>query len=98
MSDFVVVPNTFSGWDVMHGEDPIAVSNHSDQRSAMAAARIFLAEEHHPGAVRLDTEHPHGIDDPSTGVRSAFIFLFALLTMAALVLVVFSLASAASGL
>ncbi len=73
MSDFVVVPNTFSGWDVMHGEDPIAVSNHSDQRSAMAAARIFLAEEHHPGAVRLDTEHPHGIDDPSTGVRSAFI-------------------------
>jgi uncharacterized protein DUF2188 len=98
MSDFVVVPNTFSGWDVMHGEDPIAVSNHSDQRSAMAAARIFLAEEHHPGAVRLDTEHSHGIDDPSTGVRSAFIFLFALLTMAALVLVVFSLASAASGL
>ncbi|MGA8744335.1 MAG: hypothetical protein WB507_00530 [Solirubrobacterales bacterium] len=98
MTDFVVVPNTFSGWDVMHGEDPIAMSNHPDQRSAMAAARIFLAEEHQRGTVRLDTVHPHGIDDPATGVRSAFIFLFALLLSAALILVAFSLASAASGL
>jgi hypothetical protein len=61
-------------------------------------ARIFLAGGHHPGTVRLDPEHPHGIDDPSSGVRSAFFFLFGLLSTAALVLVVFSLASAASGL
>ena len=98
MADFVVVPNTLSGWDVMHGEDPIAVSNHRDQRSAMAAARIFLEEEHHPGTVRLDPEHPHGIDDPSTGVLRIFFFLVGLLMTAAVILVVFSLASAASGL
>ena len=73
MADFVVVPNTFSGWDVMHGEDPIAVSNHPDQRSAMAAARIFLAEEHHPGAfasilsIRTEsTTRPPGSAAPSS--------------------------------
>jgi hypothetical protein len=98
MSDFVVVPNTFSGWDVMHGEDPVGVSNHADQRSAIAAARIFLAEDHDRGTVRLDREHPHGIDDPSTGVLGVFFFLAALLTLAVLILVVTSLASAASGL
>jgi hypothetical protein len=64
----------------------------------MAAVRIFLAEEDRRGTVRLDTLHPHRIDDPSTGVPSAFIFLFALLMSAALVLVGFSRASAASGL
>lgn len=98
MADFVVVPNTLSGWDVMHGEDPIAVSNHRDQRSAIAAAQIFLAEEHHAGAVRLDPDHPHGIDDPSAGVRGAFLFLVGLLITAILILAVFSLASAATGL
>ncbi len=98
MSDFVVVPNTFSGWDVMHADDPVGVSNHPNQQSAMAAARIFLAEEHDSGTVRLDRQHPHGIDDPSTGVRGVFFFLAGLFALAVLILVLTSLASAASGL
>jgi hypothetical protein len=98
MADFVVVPNVLSGWDVMRGDDPIAVSNHADRESAMAAARIFLAEEHHPGAIRLDTDHPHGLDDTSSGLRGAFLMLIGLLLAAVLIIVVSSLASAASGL
>ncbi len=82
----------------MRAGDPIAVSNHLDRKSALPAARIFLSECHDGGAVRLDTEHVHGIDDTAAGMRKAFIALFALFAAAVSVLIVTSLASAASGL
>ncbi len=98
MSDFVVVPNRVSGWDVMHDGDPVAVSNHSDPSSAVVAAKRFLAEDGKAGAVRMDTSRSHGIDDTSAGMRSTFFVLAGLFAVAVLVLVITSLASAASGL
>jgi hypothetical protein len=97
MAELIVLPNELDGWDVIRGDDPQALTNHPDKRSAVEAARL-RADEEGGAEVVVREDEVHGIDDTRRGVRTYMFALAGLLAAVALIIVVTSLLANATGI
>jgi hypothetical protein len=93
--EFEIVPDEVDGWDVMKRGETEALSNHPTRETAEAAARL-RGEEEQADEVRVTVKEQavHHVDDESTGMRTAFVALAALLLFIALLIAVISLIGA----
>lgn len=96
MTDFKVVRNEFGGWDVIREGENSSLSNHATREGAVAAARLWAAEEG-GGEVRIDESGVHSVEDESGGTKTVFLILIGLLLLAVTVLIVISLIGALTG-
>jgi len=87
VSNLVVVPSEVAGWDVVREDDPQALTNHPSKETAIAAARLRVAEEGE-GEVVVDETHVHPLDDTSRGMRTYFLLLLGLLAAALVIIAV----------
>ena len=95
MSNLVVVPNELTGWDVIHEDDPHALTNHPDKRTALEAARLRADEE---GVdVEVHEDEVHGLDDASRGVKTYVIALLGLLAAVTIIIVITSFLASWTG-
>ena len=95
MADLKVIKNEIDGWDVVRADEGVALSNHPTRESAEKAAEMRAAEdsvsEESEGDVIVDTEHTHGIDDESRGVKAYFFSVGGLLAVITVIAVTVAL-------
>ena len=74
-----VRPNEVEGWDILHEDDPDAVTNVATREQALRAAELIAQEEGHAGSVVVRDE-PHELSDVRRGVTFYVVALLSLLT------------------
>ena len=91
MPNLIVEPSEVDGWDVLHEDDPQAMTNTPTKESAIEAARTILADEGGDGEVIVREGEVHHLDDTSRGVKTYVIALLGLLLAVIVIIVVTSL-------
>jgi hypothetical protein len=91
-STFEVRPNEVEGWDILHEDDPDAITNVATKEEAIKAAEL-LAAEAGDGAKVVVREEPHELSDVGRGVKTYVIGLFLLLAVITIIIVVTALIS-----
>ncbi len=91
---FEVRPNEVGGWDILHEDDPDAITNVATKEDAVKAAEL-LAQEAGDGAKVVVREEPHELSDTGRGVKVYVIGLFLLLALITIIIVVTALVSSA---
>jgi hypothetical protein len=86
-----VRPNEVEGWDVLHDDDPDAITNVATKEGAVQAAEVLAGETGETEVVVRD--EPHELSDTGRGVRFYVVALFALLTAIAILIVATALLS-----
>jgi len=97
VANLIVVRNEIDGWDVVREDDPQALSNHPDKRTAIAAAELRIKEEGE-GRVEVHEQESHGVDDSTRGMKAYFLILLGLLLVAGIVIVITSLLASWTGI
>ena len=82
-----VRPSEFAGWDILHDDDPDAITNVATKEQAVEAAEVIASEE--GGADVVVREELHGLSDTARGVRFYVVGLLSLLT-AIVILIAFT--------
>src|SRR5436190_15557316 len=82
-----VRPNEVEGWDILHEDDPDAVTNVATREQALRAAEL-IAHEEGDGSVIVRDE-PHELSDVGRGVKFYVVALLTLL-FAIVVLIAFT--------
>jgi len=91
VSNLLVVRNEVDGWDILHEDDPQALTNTPTKESAVAAAEKILADEGSEGQVIVHEDEVHELDDTSRGVRTYLLALLGLLAVIIVIIVITSL-------
>jgi hypothetical protein len=78
-----VRPNEVAGWDILHDDDPDAITNVATREEAVKAAEL-LAEEAGGSDVVVRNE-PHELSDTGRGVK---LYVFGVLTVLALAILI----------
>ena len=86
-----VRPNEVEGWDVLHDDDPDAITNVATREGAVRAAEVLAGETGETEVVVRD--EPHELSDTGRGVRFYVVALFGLLAAIAVLIVVTALLS-----
>ena len=86
-----VRPNEAGGWDILHEDDPDAITNVATKEEALAAAELLAAEGE--GARVVVSDKPHELSDTARGVKTYVIGLLVLLAAIAIIIVVTALVS-----
>ena len=89
---FEVRPNEVAGWDILHEDDPDAITNVASKEEAVKAAEL-LAAEAGDGAKVTVRDDPHEISDTGRGVKVYVFGLFVLLALITIIIVVTALIS-----
>jgi hypothetical protein len=89
---FEVRPNEVEGWDILHEDDPDAITNVATKEEAVKAAEL-LATEAGDGAKVVVRDEPHELSDTGRGVKTYVIGLFLLLGVIMIIIVVTALVS-----
>lgn len=89
---FEVRPNEVGGWDILHENDPDAITNVATKEEAVKAAEL-LAHEAGDGAKVVVRDEPHELSDTGRGVKTYVIGLFLLLALITIIIVVTALVS-----
>ncbi len=88
---FEVRPNEVGGWDILHEDDPDAITNVATREEAVKAAEVLAAEA--DGAQVVVRDEPHELSDVGRGVKTYVIGLFVLLAVITIIIVVTALIS-----
>src|SRR5689334_22756285 len=88
-----VRPNEVGGWDILHDDDPDAITNVATKEQAVTAAEV-LADETGESHVVV-REEAHEVSGTERGVRLYVLGLVALLGTITALIIVISLISAA---
>ncbi len=78
-----VRPNEVAGWDILHQDDPDAITNVATKDEALKAAEVLAEEE--GGSEVVVREEPHELSDTGRGVK---LYVFAILTLLAIAIVI----------
>jgi hypothetical protein len=89
---FEIRPNEVEGWDILHEDDPDAITNVATKEEALAAAELLAAEEG-DGARVVVRDEPHELSDTGRGVKTYVVGLFVLLAVITIIIVVSALIS-----
>jgi hypothetical protein len=97
-----VVRNEVDGWDVIRDGEEEAISNHVDQATAEAAAKLRADEEgigegDDEEAVHVSEGEVHGIDDARQGMKPAFLALAGLAAVVVILVVILALTGELTG-
>jgi hypothetical protein len=87
-----VRPNEVEGWDILHDDDPDAITNVATKQAALAAAEV-LAAEAGDGSKVVVRDEPHELSDTGRGVKTYVVGLFLLLALITVIIVVTALIS-----
>ena len=79
-----VRPNEVEGWDILHDDDPDAITNVATKKGAVEAAEILAAEA--DGSDVVVSDEPHEISDTGRGVRVYVFGVLGLLTLAIIII------------
>jgi Uncharacterized protein conserved in bacteria (DUF2188) len=88
-----VRPNEVAGWDILHDDDPDAITNVATRDQAVKAAEVLAHETGEVDVVVRD--EPHELSDVRRGVMVYVVGLLGLLAAIAVLIVVISLVSSA---
>jgi hypothetical protein len=88
-----VRPNEVAGWDVLHEDDPDAITNVATKEQAVEAAGVLASEEGDSDVVVR--EEPHELSGTERGVRLYVLGLVALLGAVTVLIIVISLITSA---
>jgi hypothetical protein len=91
-----VRPNEVAGWDILHEDDPDAITNVPTKKQAVAAAEVLASEEGASDVVVRDETHE--LSGTERGVRLYVLGLVALLGAITVLIIVISLISSALNL
>ena len=80
-----VRPNEVAGWDILHDDDPDAITNVATKEQAVEAAMVLVREGE--GSDVVVREETHELSDTNRGVRFYMIGLLTLLTAIVAVIV-----------
>jgi hypothetical protein len=86
-----VRPSEVGGWDILHEDDPDAITNVATKEEAVKAAEVLAAEAE--GARVVVRDEPHELSDIGRGVRTYVVGLFLLLALITIIIVVTALLS-----
>jgi hypothetical protein len=89
---FEVRPNEVEGWDILHEDDPDAITNVATREEAVKAAELLAAEVGN-GARVVVRDEPHELSDTGRGVKTYVIGLFLLLGLITIIIIVTALIS-----
>lgn len=79
-----VRPSEASGWDILHDDDPDAITNVATKEQALRAAEILASEEHGETDVVV-REETHELSDVGRGVK---VYIFGGLGLLATIIVI----------
>lgn len=88
-----VRPSEVEGWDILHDDDPDAITNVATKDGAVKAAEILASEE--GGSDVVVSDEPHGLSDTRRGMRLYVALLLSLLTLAVIIIAATGLLSSA---
>jgi hypothetical protein len=88
---FEVRPSEVGGWDILHEDDPDAITNVATKEEAVKAAEVLAAEAE--GARVVVRDEPHELSDTGRGVKTYVIGLFLLLGLITIIIIVTALIS-----
>jgi hypothetical protein len=74
-----VRPNEVAGWDILHEDDPDAITNVATKERAVEAAMVLVREGEGSDVVVRDETHE--LSDTQRGVRFYVVALLSLLTL-----------------
>jgi hypothetical protein len=74
-----VRPNEVAGWDILHDDDPDAITNVATREQAVEAAMVLVREGE--GSDVVVREETHELSDTERGVRFYVVALLSLLTL-----------------
>jgi hypothetical protein len=77
-STIEVRPNEVEGWDILHEDDPDAITNVATREQAVQAAEVIAQETGEAEIVVRD--QPHELSDVGRGVKFYVVALLGLLT------------------
>jgi cytochrome c-type biogenesis protein CcmH/NrfG len=96
--EFEVLPDEVDGWDLRKAGEEQALSNHRTREQAELAARLRGEEEEATDVrVTVNERTVHQLDDDTSGVRPAFLYLAALLAGIVLLIAVLALVGSLTG-
>ncbi len=78
-----VRPNEVAGWDILHDDDPDAITNVATKEQAVEAAMVLVREGEGSDVVVRDETHE--LSDTGRGVK---LYVFAILALLALAIVI----------
>jgi hypothetical protein len=78
-----VRPNEVAGWDILHDDDPDAITNVATKDEAVAAAKLLVREGEGSDVVVRDETHE--LSDTGRGVK---VYVFGVLTLLALAIII----------
>ncbi len=78
-----VRPNAVAGWDILHDDDPDAITNVATKDQAVEAAMVLVREGE--GSDVVVREETHELSDTGRGVK---LYVFAILTLLAVAIVI----------
>jgi hypothetical protein len=81
-----VRPNEVAGWDILHDDDPDAITNVATKEQAVEAAMVLVREGEGSDVVVRDETHE--LSGTERGVRFYVVALLSLLTLIIAVIVV----------
>ena len=79
-----VRPNEVAGWDILHDDDPDAITNVATKEQAVEAAMVLVREGEGSDVVVRDETHE--LSDTGRGVRFYVVALLTLLTLIVLMI------------
>jgi hypothetical protein len=79
-----VRPNEVAGWDILHDDDPDAITNVATKEQAVEAAMLLVREGEGEDVVVRDETHE--LSDTGRGVKVYVFGVLALLTLAILII------------
>jgi hypothetical protein len=96
--EFEILPDEIDGWDVRKMGEEQALSNHPTRGQAELAARL-RGEEEEATDIRITVNERavHHLDDDTSGVRPAFLYLGGLLLAVVVLIAVLALVGSLTG-